>query len=127
MLETPTGRLFFLVAAGAAGELPHLLYQMGWDDAELDLRCHGEGDYIFAPPSPPGLLGTAEWIRPPDDTRALPESAPAARHPRLRLPQQQPARRQRALARLLNRAALPRTCRRADDLAVAGPLVLRVP
>jgi hypothetical protein len=47
---------------------------MGWDDAELDLRCHGEGDYIFAPPSPLGLLGTAEWIRAPEEGRALPEA-----------------------------------------------------
>ncbi|WTW97503.1 bifunctional DNA primase/polymerase [Streptomycetaceae bacterium NBC_01309] len=75
VLGTPTGRMFFLVAPGAATELPHLLYQMGWDDAELDLRCHGEGDYIFAPPSPLGMLGAAEWVRPPDaDELVLPEA-----------------------------------------------------
>lgn len=74
VLATPTGRFFFLVAPGAAGELPHLLYQTGWDDAELDLRCHGAGDYIFAPPSPLGALGAAAWIRPPDTADALPEA-----------------------------------------------------
>lgn len=74
VLATPNGRFFFLVAPGAADELPHLLYQMGWDDAELDLRCHGAGDYIFAPPSPLGVLGAAEWIRRPDGTDTLPEA-----------------------------------------------------
>ncbi|MFI6985051.1 bifunctional DNA primase/polymerase [Embleya sp. NPDC050154] len=75
VLATPTGRVAFLVAPGAAAELPHLLYQMGWDDAVLDLRCHGEGDYVFAPPSPMGMLGPVEWIRPPESgDPALPEA-----------------------------------------------------
>jgi hypothetical protein len=65
VIATPGGRMHFLVAPGAAAELPHLLYQMGWDDAELDLRCHGLGDYIFAPPSPLGMLGQVEWVRAP--------------------------------------------------------------
>ncbi|NEE52859.1 bifunctional DNA primase/polymerase, partial [Streptomyces sp. SID8455] len=48
---TPTGRAQFFVAPGAAAELPGLLYRMGWDDADLDLRALGPGAHITAPPS----------------------------------------------------------------------------
>src|SRR5882757_8034914 len=51
VLLTPTGRAQFFVAPGAAAELPQLLYRMGWDDAQLDLRCLGSGDHVTAPPS----------------------------------------------------------------------------
>lgn len=54
---TPTGRAQFLVAPGAAAELPALLYRMGWDDAGLDLRAYGPGTHITAPPSDLGGLG----------------------------------------------------------------------
>lgn len=50
VIATPAGRAQFFVAPGAAAELPHLLYRMGWDDADLDLRCLGPGDHITAPP-----------------------------------------------------------------------------
>ncbi|MFJ8619846.1 bifunctional DNA primase/polymerase [Streptomyces clavifer] len=62
---TPTGRTQFLVAPGAANGLPGLLYRMGWDDADLDLRAFGPGSYITAPPSDLGGLGPVRWLRPP--------------------------------------------------------------
>ncbi|OEU85870.1 DNA primase [Streptomyces abyssalis] len=61
----PHGRMWFLVAPGAAAELPELLYRMGWDDARLDLRGLGEGEHITAPPSDLGGLGAVRWLRPP--------------------------------------------------------------
>ncbi|MCS0636585.1 bifunctional DNA primase/polymerase [Streptomyces sp. LP05-1] len=72
---TPTGRARFLVAPGAAAELPRLLYRMGWDDARLDLRGLGPGAYITAPPSDLGGLGPVRWLRPPGlDAGAPPEA-----------------------------------------------------
>ncbi|MEU8931884.1 bifunctional DNA primase/polymerase [Streptomyces sp. NPDC048409] len=63
---TPEGRAHFLVAPGAAAELPGLLYRMGWDDpTSLDLRGLGPGAYITAPPSDRGGLGPVRWLRPP--------------------------------------------------------------
>ena len=61
----PHGRVWFFVAPGAAAELPQLLYRMGWDDAQLDLRGIGEGEHITAPPSDLGGLGPVRWLRPP--------------------------------------------------------------
>ncbi|MGN9795138.1 bifunctional DNA primase/polymerase [Streptomyces sp. OZ13] len=73
---TPDGRCQFFVAPGAAAELPRLLYRMGWDDADLDLRCLGPGDHITAPPSDHGGLGPVRWLRPPSlDTAAVPPEA----------------------------------------------------
>ncbi|MGW7290002.1 bifunctional DNA primase/polymerase [Streptomyces sp. NPDC054847] len=73
---TPDGRCQFFVAPGAAAELPRLLYRMGWDDADLDLRCLGPGDHITAPPSDHGGLGPVRWLRPPSlDTAAAPPEA----------------------------------------------------
>ncbi|MEE1756956.1 bifunctional DNA primase/polymerase [Streptomyces sp. SP18CS02] len=72
---TPTGRAQFFVAPGAAAGLPQLLYRMGWDDADLDLRCLGPGAHITAPPSDHGGLGPARWLRPPSlDTGAPPQA-----------------------------------------------------
>ncbi|MEC4018056.1 bifunctional DNA primase/polymerase [Streptomyces sp. H27-D2] len=73
---TPHGRTLFFVAPGAAAELPQLLYRMGWDDADLDLRCLGPGDHITAPPSDFGGLGPMRWLRPPTlDTAGRPPQA----------------------------------------------------
>ncbi|MFF6846441.1 bifunctional DNA primase/polymerase [Streptomyces antimycoticus] len=73
---TPHGRAQFFVAPGAAAELPELLYRMGWDDADLDLRCLGPGDHITAPPSDLGGLGPVRWLRPPTlDTAGRPPHA----------------------------------------------------
>ncbi|MDH6137002.1 hypothetical protein P3T37_006433 [Kitasatospora sp. MAA4] len=65
VLAAPTGRLLFFVARGTAPLLPDLLYRMGWDDAALDLVCHGEGGYVAAPPTVLGTLGPVRWLRRP--------------------------------------------------------------
>ncbi|WP_069170472.1 bifunctional DNA primase/polymerase [Streptomyces griseus] len=62
---TPDGRAQFFVAPGAAAGLPGLLYRMGWDDADLDLRALGRGSHITAPPSDLGGLGPVGWLREP--------------------------------------------------------------
>ncbi|MGW7099147.1 bifunctional DNA primase/polymerase [Streptomyces sp. NPDC054838] len=62
---TPDGRAQFFVAPGAAAGLPQLLYRMGWDDADLDLRALGSGAFLTAPPSDHAGLGPAGWLRPP--------------------------------------------------------------
>ncbi|MFD3653119.1 bifunctional DNA primase/polymerase [Streptomyces sp. 24-1644] len=73
---TPTGRAQFFVAPGAAAELPELLYRLGWDDADLDLRALGPGSHITAPPSDLGGLGPVRWLRPPvPDTAGTPPQA----------------------------------------------------
>ncbi|MQS14174.1 DNA primase [Streptomyces kaniharaensis] len=76
VLATPTGRLQFLVAAGTARRLPDLLYRMGWDDAALDLTCHGEGGYVAAPPTVLAGLGPVRWLRRPtrDNAGCPPEA-----------------------------------------------------
>ncbi|MFD8782317.1 bifunctional DNA primase/polymerase [Kitasatospora sp. NPDC059599] len=76
VLTAPTGRLQFLVAAGTARRLPDLLYRMGWDDAALDLTCHGEGGYVAAPPTVLGGLGPVRWLRRPtrDNAGCPPEA-----------------------------------------------------
>ncbi|MGW3951930.1 bifunctional DNA primase/polymerase [Streptomyces sp. NPDC004752] len=66
VIATPDGRAQFLVAPGAATELPTLLYRLGWDDpTSLDLRGLGPGRYLTAPPSDRGGLGPVHWLRPP--------------------------------------------------------------
>ncbi|MFI9154742.1 bifunctional DNA primase/polymerase [Streptomyces sp. NPDC053367] len=73
---TPDGRAHFLVAPGAAAELPALLYRMGWDDPGLELRALGAGEYITAPPSDRGGLGPVRWLRAPDlDSATRPPQA----------------------------------------------------
>ncbi|MCW7989768.1 bifunctional DNA primase/polymerase [Streptomyces sp. WAC01526] len=73
---TPTGRALFFVAPGAAGQLPDLLYRMGWDDASLDLHPLGPGDHLTAPPSDLGGHGPMRWLRPPSlDTADRPPQA----------------------------------------------------
>ncbi|MGW7198367.1 bifunctional DNA primase/polymerase [Streptomyces chryseus] len=73
---TPDGRALFFVAPGAAAELPRLLYRMGWDDADLDLRGLGPGDHVVAPPSDLAGLGPVRWLRPPSlDTAQAPPQA----------------------------------------------------
>ncbi|MFF1871160.1 bifunctional DNA primase/polymerase [Kitasatospora herbaricolor] len=76
VLAPPTGRLQFLVAAGAARRLPELLYRMGWDDAALDLTCHGEGSHVAAPPTVLDGLGPVRWLRRPtrDNAGCPPEA-----------------------------------------------------
>jgi Bifunctional DNA primase/polymerase, N-terminal len=75
VLLTPAGRAQFFVAPGAAAELPHLLYRMGWDDALLDLRCLGPGGHVTAPPSDLSGLGPVRWLREPLPAVAQPPEA----------------------------------------------------
>ncbi|MFI5805441.1 bifunctional DNA primase/polymerase [Streptomyces sp. NPDC051561] len=76
VVATPDGRALFFVAPGAAAALPELLYRMGWDDAELDLRCLGPGSYVPAPPSDHAGQGQVRWLRPPSlDTASRPPQA----------------------------------------------------
>ncbi|WP_320773926.1 bifunctional DNA primase/polymerase [Streptomyces sp. CRN 30] len=78
VIATPDGRAQFLVAPGAAAELPQSLYRMGWDDpSALDLRGLGPGAYVTAPPSDRGGLGAARWLRAPALDSAT--NPPAAR------------------------------------------------
>ncbi|MEV6974267.1 bifunctional DNA primase/polymerase [Kitasatospora sp. NPDC093806] len=76
VLAAPTGRLQFLVAPGTARRLPDLLYRMGWDDAALDLTCHGEGSFVAAPPTVLAGLGPVRWLRRPtrDNAGCPPEA-----------------------------------------------------
>ncbi|MDT0341155.1 bifunctional DNA primase/polymerase [Streptomyces litchfieldiae] len=72
----PHGRAWFLVAPGAAAELPGLLYRMGWDGALLDLRALGAGRHITAPPSDHAGRGPVRWLRAPDlESAAAPPRA----------------------------------------------------
>lgn len=76
VVVTADGRAQFFVAPGAAAELPQLLYRMGWDDADLDLRALGQGAYVTAPPSDRAGLGQVGWLRPPAlDSAASPPQA----------------------------------------------------
>jgi hypothetical protein len=77
VLAAPTGRLLFFVAPGTARRLPDLLYRTGWDDASLDLVCHGAGAYVAAPPTVLGGLGPMRWLRRP--TRESAACPPEAR------------------------------------------------
>ncbi|MFC1406612.1 MULTISPECIES: DNA primase [Streptacidiphilus] len=68
VLLTPNARALFLVAPQTAEALPDLLYRTGWDDAQLDLVCHGSGGSVPAPPTP-----QTRWLRRPSlDTAARP-------------------------------------------------------
>ncbi|MGW4805359.1 bifunctional DNA primase/polymerase [Kitasatospora sp. NPDC004272] len=74
VLASPAGRLLLFVAPGTAERLPDLLYRMGWDDASLDLACHGLGSYLAAPPTPLGPLGPMRWLRRPTADGTPPEA-----------------------------------------------------
>ncbi|MFD7919066.1 bifunctional DNA primase/polymerase [Streptomyces sp. NPDC059740] len=79
---TPDRRMFFLVQPGAGSAMPGLLHGLGWRGAPartLDLRVHGAGDYIVAPPTRLGGLGQVRWVRHPARTgRRLPDAAEIA-------------------------------------------------
>lgn len=72
---TPTRRLYFFVLPGAKAKLPELLVRSGWGRILLDLRCHGEREWVLAPPSRMGVAGQVQWARPPGESnRWLPEA-----------------------------------------------------
>ena len=73
---TPTRRLYFFVLPGAKRKLPAILMRAGWGRTALDLICHGEKDFVMAPPSRMGTRGQVQWARPPGESnRWLPEAA----------------------------------------------------
>uniref|UniRef100_UPI003571139C SCO3374 family protein n=1 Tax=Streptomyces phaeofaciens TaxID=68254 RepID=UPI003571139C len=63
-------RMWLLVAAGGAEELPGILQWLEWGSLPLDLTAIGAGGLVEAP-APPGrrrtgpLQGAAVWLRPP--------------------------------------------------------------
>lgn len=77
VIASPAGRLLFFVAPGTARRMPELLYRTGWDDAALDLVCHGAGAYVAAPPTVLAGLGPMSWLRRP--TRESAACPPEAR------------------------------------------------
>ncbi|WP_078496041.1 SCO3374 family protein [Streptomyces sp. LaPpAH-108] len=81
-------RMLFLVAAGAAEELPGLLEWLEWGPLAPDLRALGAGGLMTAPvppgPAPEGTRrrpdatrGTAVWLRPPGPGRRAETALPA--------------------------------------------------
>nr|WP_237694899.1 bifunctional DNA primase/polymerase [Streptomyces sp. SID5468] len=66
VLFTPTRRLVFLVLPGAKAKLPDLLRALGRRPGTLDLRVHGDGDYLAAPPTRLGGAGPVRWARRPN-------------------------------------------------------------
>ena len=73
---TPTRRLYFFVLPGAKAKIAEMLSRAGWARTPLDLVCHGEKDWVVAPPSRMGIGGQVQWARPPGESnRWLPEAA----------------------------------------------------
>ncbi|WP_326698196.1 SCO3374 family protein [Streptomyces sp. NBC_01754] len=74
-------RMWLLVAAGSADELPGLLTWLEWGGITLDLTATGVGGHIAAP-VPPGRTGcppgAARWLRPPEPGRAVEPLLPAS-------------------------------------------------
>ncbi|MGH3326766.1 MAG: bifunctional DNA primase/polymerase [Streptomycetales bacterium] len=67
-----SGRCQFLVAPGSADSTPAGLETLGSSRAELDLRCHGDGDYIAGSPLEPMSVQAGRWERPPLVDERLP-------------------------------------------------------
>ncbi|MFJ9061949.1 SCO3374 family protein [Streptomyces sp. NPDC102409] len=73
-------RMWLLVAAGAADELPGLLDWLEWGGIALDLSAVGVGGHIPAPAPPGGATGSpgaAYWLRPPGSRQEVELSLPA--------------------------------------------------
>ncbi|MFJ3281077.1 SCO3374 family protein [Streptomyces halstedii] len=73
-------RMWLLVAAGGADELPGLLDWLEWGGITLDLTAIGAGGHITAPAPPGGPgdpSGAALWLRPPEPRRAVEPMLPA--------------------------------------------------
>lgn len=68
-VATTGRRMWLLVAAGSADELPGLLDWLEWGGIALDLSALGPGGHIAAPAPPgggaAGSPGAAFWLRPP--------------------------------------------------------------
>ncbi|WP_159771191.1 SCO3374 family protein [Streptomyces sp. HM190] len=82
------GRIWLLVAAGGAEEVPGLLEWLDWGGLDLDLTAVGTGGRIEAPapaggatgrggmPEGTGSQGAAVWLRPPEPGREVEASLP---------------------------------------------------
>jgi hypothetical protein len=82
------GRMWLLVAAGGAEEVPGLLEWLDWGGLDLDLTAVGTGGHIEAPapaggatgrggmPEGTGSQGAAVWLRPPEPGREVEPSLP---------------------------------------------------
>ncbi|MCH0540739.1 hypothetical protein I3F58_14410 [Streptomyces sp. MUM 203J] len=74
------GRLWLLVAAGSAEELPGLLDWLEWNGVGLDLAVRGADRRIPAPTPPgwdgPGVPGAAVWLRAPVPGREVEPTLP---------------------------------------------------
>jgi hypothetical protein len=67
VVATSARRMLFFVLPGGREKAPGILARLGWSAGQLDLRCHGAGAYILAPPSSEGPAGPVYWARPPTD------------------------------------------------------------
>ncbi|MGK5547313.1 SCO3374 family protein, partial [Streptomyces sp. URMC 127] len=66
LFDARARRLWFLLAAGGADELPELLDWLEWGTVALDLAVLGPGGRIAAPvPGGPERAARAVWLRPP--------------------------------------------------------------
>ncbi|AEW94973.1 MULTISPECIES: SCO3374 family protein [Streptomycetaceae] len=72
-------RIWLLVAAGGAEELPGLLDWLDWGGVALDLTARGAGDQVRAPalPGRPPHRGGPVWLRPPVRGCAVEMTLPA--------------------------------------------------
>lgn len=63
---TPYGRMLFLVLPGTAAKASGLMRSQGWAPGDLNLRVHGEGGWVAAPPTRMGRRGCVQWVRRPN-------------------------------------------------------------
>lgn len=73
-------RMWLLMAAGSADEVPGLLDWLEWGGIALDMAAIGAGGHIEAP-APPGRAGSfsgaAFWLRPPEPHQRMEPQLPA--------------------------------------------------
>ncbi|MFJ6798156.1 bifunctional DNA primase/polymerase [Streptomyces sp. NPDC091268] len=62
---TPDHRMMFFVLPGAGAKVEDLLRKIGWQPSQLDLAARGEGEYVAAPPTRYGGMGSVQWAQPP--------------------------------------------------------------
>ncbi|OEV05101.1 bifunctional DNA primase/polymerase [Streptomyces oceani] len=64
VMNTPDGRMLFLVQPGAEAEVPGMLRGLGWAPGALNLYTLGEGAWVGAPPTQVGGRGSVRWVNP---------------------------------------------------------------
>ncbi|MQY12983.1 hypothetical protein SRB5_31230 [Streptomyces sp. RB5] len=62
---SPDRRMLFFVLPGAAVKAAGLVRKQGYPPESVDLRVHGEGTWIAAPPTRLGTRGCVQWVRKP--------------------------------------------------------------